>query len=91
MKKKRNVILEHKNCIKFLGLLVDESLSWKGHIHTLTTKISKTVGLIAKLRHIDPFRTLLNIYKSLIVFYITYGLTSRGNASEVLLRTVPNN
>ena len=56
--KNKNVALEHKNCIKFLGLLIDENLSWKNHIHTLTTKISKTVGLLAKVRHIVPNRTL---------------------------------
>ena len=63
----KNVILEYKSCIKFLGLLIDENLSRKGHIHTLRTKISKTVSLIAKLRHIDPNQTFLNIYKSLIL------------------------
>ena len=42
-------------------LLIDENLSWKDHIRTLTTKISKTVSLIAKLRHIVPNQTLLNI------------------------------
>ena len=68
--------------------MIDENLSWKDHIHTLTTKISKTVGLIAKLRHIVPNQTLLNIYKSLIVPYITYGLTSWGNASDTLLNKV---
>ena len=57
----KNITLEHKNCIKYLGLLIDENLSWKNHIYTLTTKISKTVGLIAKLRHIVPNRTLLDI------------------------------
>ena len=49
---------------------------------------SKTVGLIAKLRHMVPNRTLLNVYKSLIVPYITYGLTSWGNASETMLNKV---
>ena len=68
--------------------MIDESLSWKDHIHTLTTEISKTVGLIAKLRHIVPNQTLLNIYTSLIVPYMTYGLTSWGNASETLLNKV---
>ena len=69
----KNVILEHKKCIKFLGLLIDENLNWKDHIHTLTTKISRPVGLIAKLRHIVHNQTLLNIYKSLIAPYMTYG------------------
>ena len=79
---------QNKNCIKFLGLLIDENLSWKDHIHTLTTKISKTVGLIAKLTHIVPNQTLLNIYMSLIAPYMTYGLTSWGNAPETLLNKV---
>ena len=74
-----------RGTLHLVGLLIDENLSWKDHIRTLTTKISKTVGLIAKLRHIVPNQTLLNIYKSLIVPYITYGLTSWGNASETLL------
>ena len=84
----KNITLEHKNCIKYLGLLIDENLSWKNHIYTLTTKISKTVGLIAKLRHIVPNRTLLDIYKSLIAPYITYGLTSWGTASKTLLNNI---
>ena len=77
-----------KNCIKFLGLLIDGNLSWKNHIHALTTKISKTVGLLPKVRHIVPNRTLLDIYKSLIAPHITYGLTSWGNASKTLLNKV---
>ena len=76
-----NVLLEYKNYIKFIGLLIEGNFTWKDHIRTLTTKINKTVALIAKLRHIVPNRILLNIYKFLIVPYITHGLTSWGNAS----------
>ena len=68
--------------------MIDENLSWKNHIYTLTTKISKTIGIIAKLRHFVPNRTLLDIYKSLIAPYITYGLTSWGTASKTLLNKV---
>ena len=38
-------------------------------------KISKTVGLIAKLRHIVPTRTLLDTYRSPIAPCIMYGYT----------------
>ena len=51
--------------------------------------LSKNVGLIAKLRYIVPNRTLLDIYKSLIAPYITYGLTSWGTASKTLLNNIP--
>ena len=84
----KNVTLEHKNCMKYLGLLIDENLSWKNYIYTLTTKISKTIGLIAKLRHIVPNQTLLDIYKSLIAPYITYRLTSWGTASKTFINNI---
>ena len=60
-------------------------MSWKTHINSVATKISKTIGLIARLRHIVPTCTLLNIYQSLIVPYITYGLTYWGNACKTFL------
>ena len=44
--------------------------------------------LLVKIRHIVPNRTLLDIYKSLIAPYITYELTSWGNASKTLLNKV---
>ena len=39
--------------IKYLGVLIDQNLSWKYHIDSIdnTKIISKNVGLIAKLRH----------------------------------------
>ena len=81
----KKVSLERKNFIKYLGLLIEENLSWKTHINSAATKISKTIGLIARLRHIVPTYTLLNIYQSLIVPYITYGLISWGNACKTFL------
>ena len=36
------------------------------HIGNIATKISRTVGLIAKLRHFVSEHTLLNIYPTLI-------------------------
>ena len=46
---------------------------------------SKTVGLIAKLRHFVPQHTLLNIYRALILPYLSYGLIVWGQASKTHL------
>ena len=81
----KKVTLERKDFIKYLGPLIDENLSWKTHIHSVANKISKTIGLIARLRHIVPTCTLLNIYQSLITPYLTYGLISWGNACKTFL------
>jgi len=36
--------------IKYLGVVIDQNLSWKYHIDSIVTKISKNVGLIAIYR-----------------------------------------
>ena len=36
-----NVVIERENVTKFLGVLIDENLSWKQHINDVSTKISK--------------------------------------------------
>jgi len=56
-----NFPLEGKDYVKYLGILIDSNLSWKIHIEYIAVKISKTVGLIAKLRHFVPLHTLLHI------------------------------
>ena len=74
--------LEMKNYFKYLGILIDKNLSWKIHIDNVATKLSKTVGLIAKLRHFVPQHTLLNIYCALILPYLSYGLIVSGDRRQ---------
>ena len=57
----KKVALEHKDYVKYLGILIDKNLSWKHHTDHVIIKVSRTVGLIAKLRHFLPTHTLLNI------------------------------
>ena len=87
-KQNKKVALEHKDFVKYLGILIDKSLSWKHHIEHIIIKVSRTVGLIAKLRHFLPTHTLLNMYQALIAPYLTYGLTVWGQACKSYLDTL---
>ena len=78
-------VIECKEHIKYLGLIMDCHLSWKYHINHISSKISKSVGIIAKLRHFVPYHTLLNIYRSLIAPYINYGILAWGQAAQTYL------
>jgi hypothetical protein len=44
--------LERKNTVKYLGLMIDSNLSWKSHIDYISLKLSRIVGIIARIRHI---------------------------------------
>ena len=67
--KNGNARLESKDDIKYRGGFLYKHPSWKFHIDTIASRINKTVGLIAKLRHFIPRCMLLNIYQSLIYPY----------------------
>ena len=51
--------LECKEHVKYLGILQDSNLSWKFHIEYVALKISRIIGVIARLRHFVPLCTLL--------------------------------
>ena len=75
------VDLDNKGCVKYLGGLIDSHLSWRNHIDYISTKLSKTIGLFAKLRHSVPQHTLITLYWSLIHPYLNYGIIARGQVS----------
>ena len=54
----------------------------------LLLKISRTVGVVARLRHFVPRTTLLNIYQSLILAYLKYGLAAWGQAAKTHLQKI---
>ena len=39
---------------KFLGVYLSANLSWNKHIDMVLNKISKNVGIVAKVRHLLP-------------------------------------
>ena len=75
------VSLERKECAKHLGVLIDSKLSWTHHITYISTKISKSLIILARLRHFVPSSTLLNIYRSLVQPYLSYGIAVWGQAN----------
>ena len=70
----KNKLLTRVRHYKFLGIHIDENLSWEKHILETANKISKVNGLLSKLKHFFPSKTLLLIYNSLILSRINYGL-----------------
>ena len=53
---------------------MDSNLLWSDHVSNVALKISKTIGIIAKLRHVLPTSVFLNIFNSFIHPHLSYGL-----------------
>ena len=79
---------ECKDHVKYLGVLLDSNLSWKFRIDNVALKVSRTVGVVARLRRFVPRTTLLNIYQSLILPYLTNGLAAWGQPAKTHLQKI---
>ena len=81
-------LLECKDYVKCLGVLIGKNLTWRPHIDHIALKISKLVGIIARLRHHVPLNTLLQIYHLLIFPCTLYGILAWGQASQSDLKKI---
>ena len=54
---------------KFLGVIISSNLSWNKHIDA---KISKTIGIISKVRHLLPVLGTRTLYVTLVEPYLGY-------------------
>ena len=75
------ITIERVESFNFLGLIIDEGLSWKKHTDVVRNKISKVVGILYRLNNIFPIYILQTLYNSLIASYINYGLLLWGAES----------
>ena len=75
--------LEQSYSVKYLGLIIDCFLSWHEHIYHISSKISKSVNIIAKLKPHVTSQSLISIYYALAYPYLTYGCVLWGNNCEV--------
>ena len=80
-----NIILERVDRTKFLGLIIDENLTWKYHIDGLTKTISRNCGVLNKLKHYKPERILFTLYCTLILPYINYSILVWGKTCKMYL------
>ena len=49
-----DVSLERVNSTKFLGVIIDENLTWKNHIDAISKTMSRNIGMLCKLKHYVP-------------------------------------
>ena len=66
----------------FLGVKIDNALTWSEHIAHVASKVSKSVGIIKKASHVLNRESLLTLYRSLIMPYLQYCNLIWGNAAK---------
>ncbi len=62
----------------FLGTTIQETLNWAPHTYRIANKISRTLGVMNKLKHFLPTYTLRTMYNSLILPHLNFSILSWG-------------
>ena len=83
-----NCVLNVCNSCKYLGLTIDNKLSFNAHIEVISKKISKTVGVMFKLRPFVPDNIMLNLYYGLVYPYLIYCNVIWGGTNYIHLRNL---
>ena len=63
-------MLKQKTTIKFLGVHIDEHLTWTQHISYVSKKISKSGGILHRCSFYLSTKTKVSLYDTLIYPYI---------------------
>ena len=80
-----NVPVERKTCTKFLGVMIDERLTFQDHIKYIKGKIARGLGILYKSRSVLNKRTLIQLYNSFLCPYLNYCITVWGNTLPTYL------
>ena len=84
--KLNGALLEQKDSIKYLGVVIDQKLNWKSHITNCTAKLGKCLWAINKLRRYTTIPILKLVYFALAYPYIQYCISSWGGACKTSLQ-----
>jgi len=72
-----------EKAVKFLGVYLDENLTWNTHVDYISKKISQSLFAIHRVKDILPQIALKSLYYALIHSHLTYAVTLWGNSNQV--------
>ena len=79
-------IIERVTDFDFLGLTIDQHLTWNGHVQKISNKISRSLGIMCKLKRFLPQNILKILYNSLILPHLQYCILSWGFKSDRIFK-----
>ena len=85
LKFRKNARME-KKCIKYLGIVIDSTLTWYTHIGNISKKMLRAIGLLYIIRPFVNMKVMKTLYYSLVYPHLTYAIEVWGAAGI----TIPN-
>ena len=80
-----NNIINQNTCVKYLGIMIDDSLKWESQIHKMRSKLTSGCWALYHLQKYVNCNTLIMV-DSMIHSHLSYCISSRGSASKTTLK-----
>ena len=81
--KVNSTAIDRSDLFKYLGVVINQTMSWSEHIDSISTKINQRIGMIKRIRHLLPLHAKLTLYNCLIIPLFDYGDTVWGDRGKL--------
>ena len=78
--------IERVQEFNYLGIQLNEHLTWKNHVNKIANKISRSIRILNKLKRCLPQDTLYLLYNSLVLSHLNYGILAWGYQTDRLYK-----
>ena len=78
--------------VKYLGILIDQHLKWNFQINELSTKLSRAIGMLSKIRYYVNQKTVIMIYYGIFASLLLYGsqIWGQSNSTHRKIKKIQN-
>ena len=73
-----NMTIERTSEFNFLGLNINDKMNWATHTKCIANKISRSIGILNRMKNFLPLSVLKTMYSSLILSHLTFCITAWG-------------
>ena len=76
------VTLERVYEMEYLGVIVDCKINWRSQINLLISKLSRSAGVLSKLRYYFDTPVLLSVYYAIVYSHLQYAILCWASANQ---------
>ena len=81
-------LVEEKESTKYLGVFIDNKLTWKTQIQHIKTKLARGIGMMSKIRYYLDEACLLKMFYSFVQSHINYNIVNWSCATNTTLKPI---
>ena len=81
-------ILDRIDSFKYLGVTIQQNLTWSEHIDNISKKFNQHLGLIRRIKFLLPKQARLTLYNSLVLPLLDYSDIVWGDKNSILMNNL---